>query len=198
MYNFQANGGDRESSGLDELFDSLVNHLTLSHGAFLQHWDRLIDLESKVKHHGYILKIFIPFIRIFGLTYIRLLTQAGKRQIPDSSDQTPDCSSLSSFLLDISRECSVDDSSRNRRYVYHFTNKNIRSEEGNGRKNITDCGLRCGDYVVCIVLCPLFYYASSILHDQYIEHTVSTNASFSAVSCALSFASQVFGLMISC
>ncbi|CAA6669719.1 unnamed protein product [Spirodela intermedia] len=43
----KAHGGDSHSSGLDELFNSLVDHLTISHSDFLRHWDRLIDLESK-------------------------------------------------------------------------------------------------------------------------------------------------------
>ncbi|KAJ8756155.1 hypothetical protein K2173_024702 [Erythroxylum novogranatense] len=40
-------GGSKEASGLGELFQSHVHHLTAAHCAFFQHWDRLIDLEAK-------------------------------------------------------------------------------------------------------------------------------------------------------
>lgn len=43
----QVNGGSRESSGLGDLFDSHVHHLTTAHYVFLRHWDQLIDLEAK-------------------------------------------------------------------------------------------------------------------------------------------------------
>lgn len=47
LYALQAHGGSMESSGLGDLFDSNINHLTTSHFAFLRHWDWLIDLEAK-------------------------------------------------------------------------------------------------------------------------------------------------------
>lgn len=43
----QAHGGNAETSGLGDLFDNLVNHLTVTHLDFLKHWDRLIDLEAR-------------------------------------------------------------------------------------------------------------------------------------------------------
>jgi hypothetical protein len=43
----QAHGGNAATSGLGDLFDNLVNHLTVSHHNFLKHWDRLIDLEAR-------------------------------------------------------------------------------------------------------------------------------------------------------
>lgn len=43
----QAHGGNTESSGLGDMFDSNIHHLTTAHCVFLRHWDRLIDLEAK-------------------------------------------------------------------------------------------------------------------------------------------------------
>ncbi|KAK8672375.1 hypothetical protein V6N13_110747 [Hibiscus sabdariffa] len=43
----KAFGGDTESSGLGDIFDSRVRHFSNAHGVFLRHWDRLIDLEAK-------------------------------------------------------------------------------------------------------------------------------------------------------
>lgn len=43
----QVHGGSKESSGLGDLYDSRVHHLSAAHCAFLQQWDRLIDLEAK-------------------------------------------------------------------------------------------------------------------------------------------------------
>lgn len=43
----QVHGGSKESSGLGDLFDSRVHHLTTAHYSFLQRWDQLIDLEAK-------------------------------------------------------------------------------------------------------------------------------------------------------
>lgn len=43
----QAHGGNTDSSGLGDLFDSNTNQLTDAHGVFLRLWDWLIDLEAK-------------------------------------------------------------------------------------------------------------------------------------------------------
>lgn len=43
----KASGGTAEGSGLGDLYDSLVSHLTTTHTIFLQKWERLIDLEAK-------------------------------------------------------------------------------------------------------------------------------------------------------
>ncbi|XP_078437970.1 DNA replication helicase [Wolffia australiana] len=118
----KAYGGDQASSGLDE-FDSFVNHLSPSHEAFLRQWDRLIDLDSRA-------------------------SSVGKREALHLSDSSPDHNSLSSIVLDMARKYTVDESSRNGRFIYHFINKNVHSEVKNGLQNNLDCGLRCGDYVV--------------------------------------------------
>ena len=43
----KAHDGSTEGSGLGDMFDSLVNHLTSKHCDFLRQWERLIDLEAK-------------------------------------------------------------------------------------------------------------------------------------------------------
>lgn len=43
----QAHGGNIDSSGLGDLFDSNTHHLANAHGVFLRLWDWLIDLEAK-------------------------------------------------------------------------------------------------------------------------------------------------------
>ena len=43
----QVHGGNTATSGLGDLFDNLVNHLSVAHHNFLKHWDRLIDLEAR-------------------------------------------------------------------------------------------------------------------------------------------------------
>ena len=43
----QAHGGNSESSGVDDLFNSHVEHLTGAYSNFLKRWDRLIDLEAR-------------------------------------------------------------------------------------------------------------------------------------------------------
>ena len=43
----QADGGNTESSGLGDVFDTHVSHLSTLHFNFLRHWDRLIDLEGR-------------------------------------------------------------------------------------------------------------------------------------------------------
>lgn len=47
VYLLQADGGNAESSGLGDVFDTHVSHLSNLHFNFLLHWDRLIDLEAR-------------------------------------------------------------------------------------------------------------------------------------------------------
>ncbi|CAM9497113.1 unnamed protein product, partial [Sphacelaria rigidula] len=48
LYHRAAEGGDEESSGLDQgVFDKKVGHLSEVHLAFFAHWNRAIDLEGK-------------------------------------------------------------------------------------------------------------------------------------------------------
>lgn len=82
-----------------------------------------------------------------------------------------DRNSLSSIVLDISKKCSVDDLSKNRRYIYHFVYNNVHSEVKNeavvdltlSPANNLDCNLRCGDYVVRILLCSILTRLLSVI-----------------------------------
>lgn len=47
LFYVKAYGGTVEGSGLGDMYDSLVSHLTTTHTIFLQKWERLIDLEAK-------------------------------------------------------------------------------------------------------------------------------------------------------
>ncbi|URE05997.1 DNA replication factor Dna2 [Musa troglodytarum] len=47
MVYHKAYGGNSDSSGLGDLFDKLVGHLTVAHCKFLKHWVRLVDLEAQ-------------------------------------------------------------------------------------------------------------------------------------------------------
>lgn len=40
-------GGTVEGSGLGDVYESLVSHLTTTHISFLQKWERLVDLEAR-------------------------------------------------------------------------------------------------------------------------------------------------------
>ncbi|CAI0528477.1 unnamed protein product [Linum tenue] len=48
----KVHGGSAEESGLGDVFESSVRHLTAGHHTFLRHWDRLIDLEAKETQLG--------------------------------------------------------------------------------------------------------------------------------------------------
>lgn len=52
-------GGNAEGSGLGDVYDSLVSHLTITHTAFLQKWERLIDLEAKHLEVGSLTELLI-------------------------------------------------------------------------------------------------------------------------------------------
>ncbi|CAL1401678.1 unnamed protein product [Linum trigynum] len=48
----KVHGGSAEESGLGDVFESNVRHLTAGHHTFLRHWDRLTDLEAKETQLG--------------------------------------------------------------------------------------------------------------------------------------------------
>ncbi|XP_050237570.1 DNA replication ATP-dependent helicase/nuclease JHS1 isoform X2 [Mercurialis annua] len=131
----KAYGGSTESSGLGDLFDSLVRHLTAAQCVFLRHWDRLIDLEAKE-------------------------TQLVKNEVWRSNRLRSDCSTscLASIVLDASNGFSHQKSLNDDRFIYRFVRKklphNILASNGdlfNGSsspKNDFDCALKIGDYVI--------------------------------------------------
>lgn len=129
----KALGGDTESSGLGDVFDSHVHHFSNAHGVFLRHWDRLIDLEAKEM-------------------------QLVKKDLWHSRNlKSDDCTGcLSSLVLD---ELPHQKSHKENRFVYHFVCRHSPASNLNGsdRNPISaassltkdlDCTLKCGDYVI--------------------------------------------------
>ncbi|KAL5973677.1 hypothetical protein ACLOJK_030333 [Asimina triloba] len=132
-------GGNTESSGLGDVFDSHVEHLTDAHCDFFRHWDRLIDLEANE-------------------------TQVSKKEIWHSSGlrKEHNTNSLFSIVLDVSNEFSPKPSSKDGRYFYSFMRKELLfsnavkqmgEKRGAAQLGISDldCTLRRGDRVVRIL-----------------------------------------------
>ncbi|KZV43646.1 hypothetical protein F511_00197 [Dorcoceras hygrometricum] len=128
----QAYGGSAESSGLGDVFDSLVSHLLTSHTVFLQKWERLIDLEAK---HLEVVKNEIRFSKNL------------------ENDREPICLS-SSLVLDASDKSSQRKFCRESRFVYRFVRRecSLETEQVNkeplGSSCSLDASLKNGDYVV--------------------------------------------------
>lgn len=55
----QADGGNTESSGLGDIFDTHVSHLSTLHFNFLRHWNRLIDLEAREMQVSFEYQLFL-------------------------------------------------------------------------------------------------------------------------------------------
>nr|XP_029123131.1 DNA replication ATP-dependent helicase/nuclease DNA2 isoform X1 [Elaeis guineensis] len=129
----KAYGGSIESSGLGDVFDSLVNHLTVAQSDFLKHWDRLIDLEAKASQ----------------VTRTEILRQRSFR-----GDKSTN--SISSIVLDVMKGFSGNGSFKNGRYIYHFVHQKLPCGRQSSQKmdppepgpGNLDCSLRCGDYVI--------------------------------------------------
>ncbi|KAJ0970838.1 hypothetical protein J5N97_018797 [Dioscorea zingiberensis] len=132
----KAHGGNTESSGLGDLFNRHVEHLTVTYGNFIKHWDRLIDLEAKS-------------------------SQATKKELllRRSSRGGDNGNSLSSVVLDATDGFLADGSSINGRFIYHFARQNLSAfgadknnrdqlDTSEPRMNYSDCSLRCGDHVI--------------------------------------------------
>ncbi|KAM7512220.1 hypothetical protein LguiB_011095 [Lonicera macranthoides] len=132
----KAHGGSTEGSGLGDVFNSLVQHLTTTHFVFLQKWDRLIDLEAKELE---VVKKGIWSSRSF------------------KSERST--SYLSSIVLDTSNEVSQMNVSKGNRFVYRFVRQEFPPLDGQACNedslssssspiNDLDCSLRIGDYVL--------------------------------------------------
>ncbi|XP_072955528.1 DNA replication ATP-dependent helicase/nuclease JHS1 isoform X1 [Typha angustifolia] len=128
----KAHGGNIKSSGLGDVYDNLVNHLSTAHCNFLKHWDRLIDLEAKA-------------------------SQVSKKEILQSHKLKGEKStnSLSSLILDVRNKLLGDASCGSDRYIYHFVRQKLcpgkdqeQVDPPGPRVNNLDCTLRCGDCVV--------------------------------------------------
>ncbi|KAH6793808.1 DNA replication helicase [Perilla frutescens var. hirtella] len=128
----KAYDGTAEGSGLGDMYDSLVSHLTTTHTVFLQKWERLIDLEAK---HVEIVK--------------------KKSWLSDSSRNDLHPISLSSLVLDNSDKSSERKLFRGDRFVYRFVSRVyplLDDEQPNGDSSSTSSPLehmfRNGDYVI--------------------------------------------------
>jgi DNA replication ATP-dependent helicase Dna2 len=127
----KAHGGNAATSGLGDLFDNLVNHLTVAHHTFLKHWDRLIDLEARV-------------------------SQVKKKEIfqPHHSNTGSRHSSPSYFVLDVTNGHSIDSSGKSKRYIYTFLRQKLQPETADQpgeHVESVDFSLKCGDSVVNLV-----------------------------------------------
>ncbi|KAG2568352.1 hypothetical protein PVAP13_7NG311300 [Panicum virgatum] len=124
----KAHGGNAATSGLGDLFDNLVNHLTVAHHNFLKQWDRLIDLEARASQ-GKKKNIFQPYHSNSG-----------------SGDCTP-----SYFALDIKNGHLIDSSGKSKRYIYNFVYHKTQPEtidQSDAQCESLDFSLKCGDPVV--------------------------------------------------
>ncbi|XP_058104199.1 DNA replication ATP-dependent helicase/nuclease JHS1 isoform X2 [Magnolia sinica] len=132
----KVHGGNAESSGLDGVFESYIEHLTSAHFDFLRQWDRLIDLEAKE-------------------------TQVAKREMWRSSGlrRGQNTNSLFSMILDVSNESLPETSSKDGRFFYRLVrqesppyNSEMQSEDKlNAAPPIIsnlDCTLKRGDHVI--------------------------------------------------
>ncbi|CAM8904527.1 unnamed protein product [Rhodiola kirilowii] len=154
----KVHGGSTESSGLGDLFNSRVDHLTKAHCSFLRHWDHLIDLEAKE-------------------------TQNAKRYVwrSHSLEDSLSTSCISSLVLDTSSKLQPLQSSTDTRFIYHFVRQNlacIDANSGTGEPfcvtspytNMLDCNLRVGDYVILSKECGSLPLASGVIKDIDSHH----------------------------
>ncbi|GFZ00758.1 DNA replication helicase [Actinidia rufa] len=162
MVYHKAHDGSTEGSGLGDMFDSLVNHLTSKHCDFLRQWERLIDLEAKE-------------------------IQNAKKGIWCSSSLRSEKSSscLSSVVLDTSEEIQQKRISKGNQFIYRFLRQDLPPLNGeahdgdslsSGFSPIDDinCALRSGDYVILSTEPGRLTVASGIIMDISRSHvTVS-------------------------
>ncbi|KAJ3680646.1 hypothetical protein LUZ60_016924 [Juncus effusus] len=137
----KANGGDTASSGLGNIFDNLINHLTISHYNFLKHWEKLIDLEAQTTQ---VLKkeIFRPSLK-------------GEKK----------SGSISPLFLDSRTEISVESTSKNERYLYKFERQKEEIEIEDSSTNNIESTLRSSDCVVLSTESGRIAVANGVIRD---------------------------------
>ncbi|XP_065006281.1 DNA replication ATP-dependent helicase/nuclease JHS1-like isoform X1 [Musa acuminata AAA Group] len=146
MVYHKAYGGNSDSSGLGDLFNSLVGHLTIAHCKFLKHWVRLVDLEAQA-------------------------SQANKKAIlrPHTRRGDNSTGSVSYTLVNLKSDFSGHESVHNGRHIYHFVRHGQIGQEQNfsseSRMNNLDCTFRCGDYVVLSTEAGRIAVASGVIND---------------------------------
>ncbi|KAK4488581.1 hypothetical protein RD792_004347 [Penstemon davidsonii] len=127
----KAYGGTAEGSGLGDMYDSLVSHLTPIHTTFLRNWERLVDLEAKHM-------------------------EVAKKESWCSENLRKDHhNSLSSLVLDASDKSSQKRFCRGDRFVYRFVLRELSSvdtEQLHGDSSSSTSSLdhifKSGDYVI--------------------------------------------------
>ncbi|KAL0654368.1 hypothetical protein Bca4012_097059 [Brassica carinata] len=132
----RADGGNTESSGLADLFDAHVSHLSTLHFKFIRHWNRLIDLEAR--------EMKLPRKDIAH---------------PHGSKGRDAASHLSSMVLDMKDGFQHHSSHKDSRFIYRF----VRQSSSESRERVPiedttrtgttaaddlDCKLKTGDRVV--------------------------------------------------
>ncbi|WCJ23084.1 DNA replication ATP-dependent helicase/nuclease JHS1 [Euphorbia peplus] len=127
----KVHGGNTESSGLGDVYDLRVKHLTSAHGVFLRHWDWLINLEAKE-------------------------AQLRKNQIWHShslnNNHSKNC--LSTIVLDASYGGPHQKSLRDNRFIYRFVPQNVSQSDGDSLSTLSsptnyfELTLKIGDYVI--------------------------------------------------
>ncbi|KAK4414336.1 DNA replication ATP-dependent helicase/nuclease JHS1 [Sesamum alatum] len=125
-------GGNTEGSGLGDVYDSLVSHLTTTHTVFLKKWERLIDLEAK---------------------HLEVVKKESWCSQNSKNDHNPIC--LSSLILDASDKLSQKKICRGNRFVYRFVRQELPlldTDKPNGDSSSSSSFLeymfRSGDYVI--------------------------------------------------
>ncbi|KAL2536685.1 DNA replication helicase [Forsythia ovata] len=131
----KAYGGTTEGSGLGDVFDSLISHLTTAHTDFLKRWERLVDLEAKV---------------------LEVVKKESWCSQSLRNDHSP--ISLSSLVLDTSHKPPHKNFCKGNKFVYRFVHQGFPlrgTEQLNGdslnSSSSLDCTLRMGDYVILSV-----------------------------------------------
>ncbi|XP_065859442.1 DNA replication ATP-dependent helicase/nuclease JHS1 [Euphorbia lathyris] len=142
----KVHGGNTESSGLGDVFDLSVKHLTSAHGVFLRHWDWLIDLEAKE-------------------------AQIKKNQIwhSHSLNSKHPTSCLSTVVLDASYGFPHQKSLKDDRFIYRFVpqmlpSQNPGASDGDSMNHF-DLTLKIGDYVILSIESGHRTVASGIITD---------------------------------
>ncbi|KAJ1272512.1 hypothetical protein BS78_06G207100 [Paspalum vaginatum] len=150
----KAHGGNATTSGLGNLFENHVNHLTVTHHNFLKHWDRLIDLEARA-------------------------SQVKRKNIfqPHHSNSSSGTSAPFYFVLDIKNGHSIDSSGKSKRYIYNFVHQKMQPEttdQLDAQFNSLDFSLKCGDPVVLSTQSGRIAVANGSIRDISCSHiTVS-------------------------
>ncbi|CAI9781645.1 unnamed protein product [Fraxinus pennsylvanica] len=154
----KAYGGTTEGSGLGDVFDSLISHLTTAHTDFLKRWERLVDLEAKA-----------------------LEVVKKENWCSQSLRNDPSPISLSSLVLDASDKPLHKNFCKNNKFVYRFVHRDFplsgTEELNRGSLNSSlslDCALRMGDYVILSIEPGCHRVANGVIVDVGNSHvTVS-------------------------